>query len=46
MSDDKTEGNGHGGPTEEEKARVKENILKKFDEMQEAKKKDQGKDKK
>lgn len=32
-------GNGHDGPTEEEKQRIKEKVLEKFDEMQEEKKK-------
>lgn len=32
-------GNGHDGPTEEEKERIKEKVLREFDQQQEEKKK-------
>jgi hypothetical protein len=38
-----TEGNGHDGPTQEEKDRIKEKVLEAWDKQQEEKKKQEEK---
>lgn len=38
-----TTGNGHDGPTQEEKDRIKEKVLETWDKQQEEKKKQEGK---
>lgn len=35
-------GNGSGGPTQEEKDRIREKVLEEFDKQKEEKKKDEG----